>query len=130
PFEVHEGASTVSGLVGPGDLKLPNGKTVELNAEQLLGRGSEVAALPDRDNYEITSEQYSYTFDGEVPLVVGVVQTTHTMHYRGYTEDEFVTFVLGISATEEPQELTRTRILRGGEHTVSISGRSDHGVIA
>ncbi|MHA3684076.1 hypothetical protein ACXR2W_07460 [Leucobacter sp. HY1908] len=130
PFELPERVSTDFGMTGSGDVKLPDGTIARLDANQLLGTGPDLVALPDRDNYKITAEQYSYTYDGDEPLFVGVVQATHTMHYRGYTEDEFVTYVLGISATADPQELSRTRILRGGEHTASIAGRSDHGVVA
>ncbi|WP_461640654.1 hypothetical protein [Leucobacter sp. BZR 635] len=130
PFEISAAHASEAGLDGEGQVRLPNGAVATLDAEALLGSGRELAPLPGRDDYTITAEHYSYTFDGDEPVFVGVVQTRHTMHYRGYTEDEFVTFVLGISAEEHPRELSRTRVLRGGEHTATIAGRSDQGVIA
>lgn len=108
-------------------VQLPGGGAVTVSADAVLGSGQ---FLPDRDNYAITAEEWTTTMDGETPVVVGLVQTTHTMHYRGYTEDEFVTFVLGVSADGEGRELTRTRILRGAEHTAELAGRSEQGVVA
>lgn len=130
PFGFASERVTESGVNGPGDIRLPDGTLARVNAAELLGTGPEAPPLVDRDNYEVVSEQYSYTLDDGVPVLVGVVQATHTMHFRGYTEDETATFVLAISAEPKPQELARTRILRGGEHTAEIAGRSDHGVIA
>lgn len=130
PFEVRGGGAASRILNGTSELRLPGGDLATLDAEKLLGSGPDLPPLPDRENYTITDEQYSYTLDGDAPRLVGVVQARHTMHFRGYTEDEFVTFVLAISAEHEPRELTRTRVLRGGEHTATITGRSDQGVIA
>lgn len=117
-------------LLRKSEIKLADGTVAKLDAETLLGSGTGLAPIPDRQNYTVTNEQYSYTYDGETPTLVGVVQASHTMHYRGYSDEEFVTFVLGISAEAEPREISRTRVLRGAEHTATITGRSDQGVIA
>ncbi|GAA2829810.1 hypothetical protein FB468_0323 [Leucobacter komagatae] len=130
PFEAEAASVSESRINGPTAILLPDDATAELDAAALLGTGAELPPLPDLENYRVTSEQYTYTLDGKRPVLVGVVQATHTMHFRGYTEDEFVTFVLGISAEEVPREISRTRILRGGEHTATIAGRSDLGVVA
>lgn len=130
PFEADATSVSESRIEGPAAILLPDGTTADLSAAALLGTGAELPPLPDLENYRVTSEQYTYTLDGTRPVLVGVVQATHTMHFRGYTEDEFVTFVIGISAEEEPREISRTRILRGGEHTATIAGRSDLGVVA
>lgn len=130
PFEAESASGSEGRFDGPTAILLPDGSTAQLDAAALLGTGAELPPLPDLDNYRVTNEQYTYTLDGQRPVLVGVVQATHTMHFRGYTEDEFVTFVLGISAEEEPREISRTRILRGGEHTATIAGRSDLGVVA
>jgi hypothetical protein len=127
PFEKPAGHASADDLPGPSEIRLPDGSTARLDAGELLGTGLK---LPARDDYEIIAESYLYTLDGDDPVVVGLVQTTRRMHYRGYTEDEFVTFVLGISTEQEPRELTRTRIMRGPEHTASFAGRSDQGVVA
>lgn len=127
PFERFEEDSAESARPGQIQLRLPEGDIVELDADELLGSGAE---LPARDDYAVLSEQYSYTLDGEEPIVVGLVQTRREMHYRGYSDYEYVTFVLGVSADPSPRELTRTRILRGGKHTASFAGRSDLGVVA
>lgn len=110
-----------------GEITVPGGESVSVDAESLLGSGQ---LLPDRENYEIASQQYTTTMDGEDPVIVGLIQATHTMHYRGYSEDENVTFVIGISAEKDPVELTRTRVYRGGEHQADFAGRSDQGVVA
>ena len=127
PFEKPARYADDAALPGPVEIRTPSGDALRLDAAELLGSGRPLA---DRDNYEVTSEEYSFTLDGDEPVIVGIVQTTHTMHYRGYTEDEHVTFVLGISADGEPRELSRTRIFRGAEHTATLSGRSDLGVVA
>lgn len=121
------GSAAGNSEVNASEVQLPGGGTVTVSADTVLGSGQ---FLPDRENYAITAVDWTTTMDGETVVVVGLVQTTHTMHYRGYTEDEFVTFVLGVSADGEARELTRTRILRGAEHTAALAGRSDQGVVA
>lgn len=111
----------------PHEVRLPGGGIVTVTAQDILGSGQ---FLPDRENYAITDQHWTTTMDGDTPIVVGLVQAMHTMHYRGYTEDEYVTFVLGVSADEDARELTRTRILRGAAHTAALAGRSDQGVVA
>lgn len=110
-----------------GVIKVPGGESVRVDAESLLGTGQH---LPDRENYEIVSQRYTTTMDGEDPVIVGLIQAKHTMHYRGYSEEENVTFVMGISAEWDPVERTRTRVFRGGEHQAAFAGRSDQGVVA
>lgn len=127
PFEKPAQDANVPDLSGPADLRTPDGDVVHLDANELLGSGRR---LPVRDDYRVTAESYSYTKDGDTPMIVGLVQTVRTVHYRGYTEDEYVSFVLGISTDSTPRELTRTLVFRGGEHTAAIAGRSDLGVVA
>ncbi|GAB2559506.1 hypothetical protein [Leucobacter ruminantium] len=127
PFERFEAKAAESGQPGPIQMRLPGGVIVDLDAEELLGTGP---GLPARDDYTVLSQQYSHTLDGEEPVIVGLVQTRREMHYRGYSDYEYVTFVLGVSADPSPRELTRTRILRGGKHSASFAGRSDLGVVA
>lgn len=129
PFERPAGEAAEPYLAGPGSIRLPDGTAAELDASELLGGG---IALPARDDYEIVAESYSYTqdADGDSPVIVGIVQTSHEMVYRGYSEFEHVTFVLGISAEAQPREVSRTRVLRGGPHAAAFAGRSDLGVVA
>ncbi|MGJ0204825.1 hypothetical protein NHL51_11820 [Leucobacter sp. gxy201] len=129
PFERPAGDTAEPYLTGPGTIRLPDGTAAELDASELLGGG---IALPARDDYEIVAESYSYTqdADGDSPVIVGIVQTSHEMVYRGYSEFEHVTFVLGISAEAQPREVSRTRVLRGGPHAAAFAGRSDLGVVA
>ncbi len=112
---------------GPGEIRLPGGIIATLDAETLLG--SEVK-LPARSDYTVHSEHYTYSYDGGTPVLVGLIETARTMHYRGYSEEEFVTFVMGVSAEAKPRELARARIFRGGAHESSFAGRSDDGVVA
>lgn len=133
PFKKSAEFADVPELPGPAVLELPDGNRATLDADRLLGSG---LRLPTREDYEVIDESYLYTQDADGvdgpkgPLIVGLVRTKHLVHFRGYTEYEYVTFVLGISAEDEPRELTRTRIVRNGEHTARFAGRSDLGVVA
>lgn len=105
------------GMTGPAEVWIPEVGVVELDAATLL---------PDA---EVTSERYTYAFDGDTPIIVGVVQTQQTVYYRRHSETLHLTYVLGISAEREPQVLTTFRAFRGGEHTVSLTGLTDLGVV-
>lgn len=122
PFLKPNAFSGATGAPGPVDVVVPGRGDVWLDATELL------------PGEEIESELYSFTYDGDTPVIAGIVQV------RVPPEDDHParlrTSVLGISMTATGEGgtkavlLTRTNVFTGVEHTASLGATSELGVVA
>lgn len=115
PFERPEATAASPVLVGPSEIRVPDGGVVRLDASELL---------PDE---RIEAESYTFTYDERDPMIAGIVQ------YRGVGDDgaeQSITQVLGITPTVDPEVVTRTRAYAGAPHASELAGTSELGVVA
>jgi len=118
PFEKPAKFADDPGVTGASEIFVPEVGVVALDAEELL---------PDM---KIESERYAYAYDGEKPIIVGVIQVEQTLYYRRDTEKLKHTYVLGISAEAEPKVISQFRAVRGsGAHSVRLTGLTNLGVV-
>lgn len=117
-FEKPDEFAGEVGITGPAKILVPDVGEVPLNAEELL---------PDE---RVEAEFYAATYDEDVPIVAGVVQTREVAHYRRHSETRFVTRVLRISTEQEPRVLSDLTVHKGGPYDIVLDGVSDLGVVA
>jgi|GEM_PF-1834731 len=125
PFQKPAVFADEVGITGPSVVRIPSVGIVRLEAADFLPQMIRYA--PDM---EILSQQYTYAFDGSRPLLVAVVEVAEKLHYRRHVDTKLSTYVLGLSPEARPRVLTTWPLYRRGvEHTVSLTGLSDEGVV-